>query len=216
MVNFHGISLPLFLLVGIYGASAQEYYELDSKEFFEIAAVSQKIDPETFNADLLKAAVFHYTNEERQKRKKSQLIFSKILERSADSHAHYLEGHQMVDHFNRHNKKLRTPSERIAQAGGDFRAIAENLARLSAMVLEKNASFYISKSGELQHEDGTPLEYHTYKSLARKVVSRWMNSKGHRTNILGDYRFLGCGLSAITFNSQGLPEIYFVQNFANN
>ena len=40
------------------------------------------------------------------------------------------------------------------------------------------------------------------------LMKHWMNSKGHRKNILGDYKYIGVG---VVFG--GHYKIYYTQNF---
>jgi uncharacterized protein YkwD len=76
-----------------------------------------------------------------------------------------------------------TPPDRIARAGSPFVAVGENIAKMPPM---------------------------TVASLATQTVEGWMNSPGHRANILQTaYTHVGFGIAQ---DAQGYT--YVVQNFA--
>jgi uncharacterized protein YkwD len=76
-----------------------------------------------------------------------------------------------------------TPPDRIARAGSPFVAVGENIAKMPPM---------------------------TVASLASQTVDGWMNSPGHRANILqAAYTHVGFGIAQ---DAQGYT--YVVQNFA--
>ena len=51
---------------------------------------------------------------------------------------------------------------------------------------------------------------HGYSMPEKRMVDTWINSQGHRANILGKFRYTGVG---ITKNAEG--EIYFTQLFVS-
>lgn len=78
---------------------------------------------------------------------------------------------------------------------------------------------HMARTGEFRHNPSSTSTYPSgwrrageniaYGYDAESVVDAWMNSTGHRANILGDYTHLGIG---VAWNAQGTP--YYVQNFA--
>jgi uncharacterized protein YkwD len=76
-----------------------------------------------------------------------------------------------------------TPPERIAKAGSPYIAVGENIAKMPPMLVI---------------------------NLAERTVTGWMNSPGHRANVL-ESRFTHVGFG-IAKDSQGFS--YVVQNFA--
>lgn len=48
------------------------------------------------------------------------------------------------------------------------------------------------------------------QSTVTRVMTAWMNSPGHRANILGDYTYFGCGYA---YTSQGMYHYYWTQDF---
>ncbi len=195
--------------------SEPNYYALGSEEFFNLEILSQKIEIEDLDRELLEAAIFFASNEARTSENEKPLHFNKHLKKAARFHVDYLEDKKIVDHLNRHNRKYREPKDRIQKFGGNFRSTSENLALIATLNLAEGGQYFENSKGEKVNRDNEPLEALTYSELARKVVDGWMNSAGHRKNLLGNYTHLGCGVSKISFDKDGIPEIYFAQNFGN-
>ena len=78
-----------------------------------------------------------------------------------------------------------TLKQRLKKSGLKFRTGAENIGMVHRYQID-NQRFKIVNSSACQFTkyDGTPLPAHSYASLARHVVNLWMNSPGHRKNIL--------------------------------
>ncbi len=191
----------------------EDYYQYSTTEFFDLSPVNQRIDVKSFDRELLEAAVFHASNEVRTKRRKSVYKFSPVLQKAARFHADYISEHKRVIHKNTRDKKYETPYKRIVAFGGDdFNGVAENLAMITPLKLEKDNMYFI-KNGKPVDQQGNPFDMMTYGEMARQVVDGWMLSKGHRKNLMADYTYLGCGISDITFNKDGVPQVDFVQNF---
>ncbi len=191
------------------------YYQLEAKEFFALKEVSHQIDPEKVNVELLEAAIFYATNEVRAREKRSTFDYNPILNHSARFHAGYMAKEKTVDHLNRSAKKYKTPFDRTLAFEGDFTAVAENLARLPILALGENGQFFVDEKGRVVNKERQVLPVMTYSQLAHVVVEGWMQSPGHRANIMNDFELLGIGVSEVSFNKDGVPEIYLVQNFAN-
>jgi uncharacterized protein YkwD len=70
------------------------------------------------------------------------------------------------------------------------------------------------KKGRSKGRAPAILEY-TYRALARSVVQQWINSRGHRQNMLGKpYSYLGLGF-ATSKNERGAEQVYCVQTFSS-
>jgi uncharacterized protein YkwD len=147
---------------------AKYYTGYTVETFKQLRAVHQKIAGSTFNHRLLDAALFFRTNEERIKNNLPQFNFSIALEKAALG--------QSIDMVQQNFYSHQSPipgredmSDRLKRVGISYTACAENIY-----------NFF----------DEDP----TYWSLASKLVEGWMNSSGHRRNILNpNYKYLGCG-----------------------
>ena len=78
-----------------------------------------------------------------------------------------------------------TLKQRLKKSGARFRTGAENIGMVHRYQID-NQRFKIINSNACQFTTygGKPLPAHSYASLARHAVNLWMNSPGHRKNIL--------------------------------
>ncbi len=190
----------------------QDYYNLTADEFFKLEVVNQTFDVSNPDTDLLEAAVFHASNEVRTQKRKNTFSYNQVLHKAARNHAVYLAKAKSVDHKNSKDKELETPYKRVLAYGGDdFMGVAENLALISPVILGKDNVYYM-KDGHPVDKNGNALPLKTYSAFARQVVEGWMNSKGHRRNLMGEYTLLGCAISGISYNRDNVPQVTFVQN----
>ena len=166
------------------------YVNLDSKTFQELEEVNSNINLSKIDNNLLAAAIFHATNIERKKNNKPYFIHSDTLFAVAQGHSNDMVGYNFFSHTSPIKEK-RTMSDRFMKAGLETRYRAENIAK------------YPLKKEE------------TYWSAAKTVVNGWMNSAGHRKNILNSrFRYLGCGVALVN-SSETDWFIYYksTQNF---
>lgn len=79
-----------------------------------------------------------------------------------------------------------TPQDRITTFGGHFNLTAENLGQAWYMDYQSGRHFQIIDEARCSftYTDGSPIERHSYASLAETLVAAWMDSPGHRANIL--------------------------------
>ena len=171
--------------------SDDSYGKYNSDSFQKLEIVNQKIDVVNIDYPLLNAAIFYSTNLQREKYRKIPFIFSKYLTKAAQEHSE-----DMVDFkFYSHTSKVRgkkTMSERLKLVGISNAFTAENIF-----------DFFLKSP--------------TYWSLAQGLVNGWMESKGHRANILNkNYEYLGCG-SKNYFNKDWIDYFYVksTQNFSS-
>lgn len=107
-----------------------------------------------------------------------------------------------------------TLRQRVRKAGLKFRTGSENIGMVHRYQID-NRRFTIADSNACQFRssDGQPLPAHSYASLARHVVTLWMNSPGHRKNIL-DSRVRRT-TTAVAFDpkAQYCGQFWLTQNF---
>jgi uncharacterized protein YkwD len=80
----------------------------------------------------------------------------------------------------------RTLSDRVGKAGYTYRKVAENIIEAHFMAYRNGARFQVVDASrcKFRYSSGAEIPAHSYGSLATELVSRWMNSPGHRQNIL--------------------------------
>jgi uncharacterized protein YkwD len=150
------------------------------------------VEVENFDADLLAREIFRRTNEVRVASGVAPLKPEPRLAAAADGQAAMLALRIHSGHDNPLTNQG-DASARVEQAGLSAGVVAENLATLGAR----------------NRESGRP---YTYRELAVVIVQAWMDSPGHRANLLDPaLHYLGCGTRAVWL--LGHPTVYAVQDF---
>lgn len=125
-----------------------------------------RLGPEHRDPDRLARAVLREANAARRRAGSRALRVDAALTRAAERYARELAGRGKVEHVSRIRGR-RTFRDRIHAEGGRARVAGENLARLTS-------------SGD---------------ALASRVVRAWLDSPGHRANLLAsDYARTGVGV----------------------
>ncbi|MGI9393881.1 MAG: CAP domain-containing protein [Boseongicola sp.] len=107
-----------------------------------------------------------------------------------------------------------TFKQRLKRSGVKFRTGAENIGMVHRYRID-NQRFKIVNSSACQFTtyDGKPLPAHSYASLARHVVNLWMNSPGHRKNILNSKVTKMSSGVAFDPKAQYCGRFWLTQNF---
>ena len=206
----------------IIGVAYRDYYDrYDFKSFFTIKDLQRRISKLYINEELLNAAIFWYTNRERAHLGLPLFKFHNKLREMAILQSVQMRNYDFFDHVNKYESKYQTLSDRM-EAFKDssfkgFLCIAENIADFPAMETGQSFSYYKNK-GEIHYfsSEGRELLPLCYSELAKTVVCSWMDSPGHRANIINpDYKFLGCGCAPYVFKNGEISIVYFklTQNF---
>ncbi|MCF6332525.1 MAG: CAP domain-containing protein [Draconibacterium sp.] len=208
---------------------SQDYYSKDNfSKFFELKVLKTSISRESLNIDLLNAAIFHYTNIERNKFKIPICEFHPILRDTSIIHSAQMKMHDFFNHENPYNPTYRTLNDRVnsikTEQNRGFSCIGENISDYP--ILKTDGNKFVVKSllnNQRYYSIDGLKEIHpfTYDEFAREVVNGWMNSQGHRQNILNpQFKYLGCG--AVMYekknNSISVPMLQFkiTQNFGGD
>ncbi len=169
------------LLTGLPTGASQDrihelYVEVNDKNFKTYQPFHEKINSESFDHALANACLFHLTNDARKKNGKKPLPYSLPLETAAWYHSKAMLDDGFFDHENPYDAARATPEERAKLAGAGQPFIAENIAANS----------------------GQAPEMHTYFEMAAIFVKQWLESPGHKKNILSDKGVsMGCGIYII-------------------
>lgn len=162
-------------------------------------------------------AVFEATNEERLAHGLSPLVHDPAIAAIARAHSENMVYTGMYDHVI-HGKD---PTDRALEAGYDCRGyypdgsysygLSENIAAFPRVMQWSTSTFYGV------HTTWKPDEYHDSHTLALALVEAWMNSSGHRANILDDRaRKFGVGIAIALSEEHGWisEEVFATQNFS--
>ncbi len=164
----------------------------DAESFLALAVIQEKINATDFDVDLLAATLFYLTNQERERANLPPFEFSDQLFEAALGHSQDMSRMHFYSHVSVHPPK-KTMSMRLALVGIDGGYRAENIY-----------DFF--------------QEAPTYYSLGEGLVQGWMESPGHRANILNPkLRYLGCG--AFPYRNPGWEDYFWVkatQNFCSD
>lgn len=148
-------------------------------------ALERAIEPEGIDQWLLAEAMLRQVNVIRCDRGLAPLAHDAALARAAAHHAGDMAMRGFLDHVSPVPGR-RTPADRLDQAGADYRRVAENIATTSLYAFD-GRRFLIRDAARCDFSftlDGPPIPRQTYAGAARRFVAGWMDSRGHRRNIL--------------------------------
>ncbi len=213
------IVLSVIITANISGQTSNQknyYTELNLENFREEPLFHEDLDFDSLDFSRIDAVIYYITNEERARENLSFLAFSPELERSAQMHSKDMYEKNFFSHTNPYSGKKKSPADRAALAGISNPYLAENIAESYGLRYTSGEKVYKRGSGKFSYEtDGELIKPHTYLSFAESLVNDWMNSKGHRKNILSDKALqLGCGVYLYYDNSfNNMPTFKATQNF---
>lgn len=189
------------------------YKNFRRNKLFQQSIVFSKID-----YPLLHAAIFLVTNETRVKNKRPPLTFALALERAAYHHSKWMVEQNFFSHENPRDQARKTSQQRAELAGIKNPMLGENIATHFGIRYQANAPIYPVDplKGTFSYAPEGPLiPPHTYLSFAEAIVKQWMDSPGHRANILNREALqLGCG--AYFYYDRGfhnMPKFKATQEF---
>lgn len=203
--------LILFFLAGQLSAwSAQDYSRHDFESFSALKEAHEEINPETVDLSLLNAAIFYETNRQRVQQGLKPFLHSSALEKAAYGHSKDMAELNFFSHQSPVAGKG-SMQQRLARVGITRTYMAENIADHFLMNHPAGTPYQIRGDGF--YYQGKKIRNRTYLEMAEAFLIQWMNSPGHRRNIL-DPRgvYLGCG-SALYGSSQK-PRFKATQNFS--
>ncbi len=151
--------------------SKKLYDKVNNENFREFKLFKNPINLKKIDYALLNAAVFYVSNEARNERGLSILIYQSNLEIMAWNHSKSMGARDFFDHYNKKDKKRREPNDRAKLAGITNPKIGENIG---------------SQGG---------YKYASYLELADSIVDGWIDSPPHRKTLYSpDAVQLGCGV----------------------
>jgi uncharacterized protein YkwD len=138
----------------------EDYEKWDHLNFRQNKSFNEPFSISNPDYLLLDAALFFMTNEERSKVGIPPMRYHKFLEVAAYNHSLKMATTGFYSHFNSIDASRNRPGDRGKIAGITNPYIAENIAQV-----------YLKKES-------------TYMQIATSFISQWMNSPGHKENIL--------------------------------
>jgi uncharacterized protein YkwD len=179
------------------------------------ARLNQPISLSRPDQTLFNEAVLMFSNEVRRQHGRAALHPDPALSRAAADHARNMARLRTHSHV-LPVRGQRDLSQRMHRQSLAFRKAAENIAmdkvyRLLGRpisVSHQGCSFTYGDTNE-------PVPIHTYASLAKEVVARWLASPKHRASLLSPgFQRLGAGVG-VDPKGPACGDFYLVQNFAD-
>jgi uncharacterized protein YkwD len=196
------------------------YDDYDHTNFLDFDAFQAEIDMDNIDYPLLHAAIFFETNKRRVAQGGTPFLHSVELELAAYDHSLDMVEFNFFSHSNPQAGK-RGSRDRIYRQGIQPGWTGENIRIGFGIQMTPGRSVYTppQNGGYFSYEyQGEPIPNHTYYSFAVQSLNRWMNSPGHRRNILkAEYTHLGVG--AAHFNDPGfygMDKFKATQNFSSD
>jgi len=135
---------------------------------------------------LLEKAVLFYTNQARCQRGLSPMRRDGGVALTARNHANDMARLNFFDHTSPVPER-RTLSDRLGEVRVPYSLAAENIIEARYMAYRNGTKFQTIDAARCKFvyaSDGAPIERHTYQTMARELVDRWLASTGHRRNLL--------------------------------
>lgn len=159
----------------------------DMHSFLRLPEAEGEIDFGNVDLDLLDAAVFHETNRRRMEYQLKPLQYLPRLRIAARTQAEHMKQEGRVSHDHA-DPELRTPADRVRRAGLRPAFVAENVASVFGQRYESGTPYHKRREGDRwiisTKPGGPPIPPHTYASFAAMLLDGWMESPGHKENIV--------------------------------
>lgn len=178
-----------------------------------VAGTEKTISSKQINQSLLDAAILAEVNFYRCKYGLRKLAPARGLRKQASKHSLWMAKSGKLSH-NATKGSARTLTSRLKSSGQKFKTGAENIGVMRLYDID-GRRFLIRSSGQcvFTTPSGKPLGRHSYRSLAQLAVREWMESPGHRKNILlRTASHMGSG-GGIRPNSRHCGAVFLTQIF---
>ena len=189
------IILLIFFIIQsfLFSWNNKNYQKYNYKSFARLVKANQKIDMSNINYQLLNAAIFFETCRQRILNNLKPFKYSPALEKSAFEHSKDMVKYNFFSHTSLVRGK-ESMGARLFIVGITNAYSSENIADIFGIQYQSGVPIPQPKDRVFKYQDGTVIQKHTYLSLAKSFLNGWMNSPGHRINILNPkYHYLGCG-----------------------
>jgi uncharacterized protein YkwD len=171
--------------------------------------ISEPINAAALDSELLEELVVTETNRERKAGGLNPLKPSTRLAGAARTHSADMAKRGYFSHDTKKLLKDGSFAARIRTDDYSPRGLAENIAMQPIVYRRTTKTDNRSDRSRSVVSD----ESHSYESMAREVVKQWMESPGHRRNIM-DSAYTSIGIGCAVGDRRGIPYIYITQDFA--
>jgi len=179
------------------------------------ASAGQVVPTKNLNQTLFNQAVLSEVNFVRCKAGLSPVQLATGLMDVADNHASWMARKSKLSH----RSTVRGQSsvqERVLASGLNVRRGSENIGNLPRYQFGSSRKIFVKNRAkcEFTTTSGKQISPHSYASLASQIVGMWMDSSGHRKNVL-DRNATAIG-SALGYDASAsyCGQFFLTQNFA--
>lgn len=127
------------------------------------------------------------TNAARARHGLAPVEASPILDAAAVEFAEHLARTGQFGHIDLTRPGMEQPGDRVRAAGGTDVLAAENLITETWLQVDGGEQMFVLDEGRHLYSrtpDGPAIPPHSTRSIARSMVERWLDSPGHRRNLL--------------------------------
>lgn len=179
------------------------------------AGAAQAVPTRNANQSLFNKAILSEVNFVRCRAGLSPVKLETGLIRVAGKHANWMARQGTLSH--RSNVRGQSSvQERVLASGLNVRRGSENIGNLPRYNFGGSRKIFVQNKSKclFTNTSGKGIPPHSYVSLATQIVGMWMNSSGHRRNVL-DRNAKAVG-SALGYDGRGsnCGQFYLSQNFA--
>lgn len=187
--------LLIIIILGVlfFDLPARNLADLSADEFILSSSFNSPIDLKAVDSYLIELGVLHLSNQYRVEKGRVPLSYNQSLAQAAIMHSEQMQSYRFFAHINKRNSQLSTMDRRATAVGYvNYQSLAENI-------------YY----GAIELDDPK-----TYRELCSTIVNAFIESKGHRVNLLAsDINDMGCGIYFEQSIQQGYWYFYFTQDF---
>ena len=166
-----------------------------------------------FDEALLDRAILAEANYQRCLKDRAPLKPLRQLRGPAQRHSVWMAQAETLSHRSSVAGR-RSLQDRISSTGLPVRSAAENLAQIPLYDLTPRFRVIDAASCRFTSPDGRYLGRHSYASFAHKVVGLWMQSPGHRRNLLSRSTSYMAAAAVLDPGTHYCGDIYVTQIFA--
>ena len=202
--------------------SPKDYFTLSDDVFFSLLVTLDTIPLSHPDTLLLDAAIFQATNQARREHGLSPFNYDACLYKASSQHATYMVERNFYGHNNPFSPFEKTVDKRVDLCNKRFMRIGENIGRYQIIMSKDWLAVRWNKNTDqydfIDPQDNRSARPYTYSTYAHHVVSQWMASPTHRSNILSTtYTYIGCAarLCMNPYKQRRPPFASTVQNFGS-
>lgn len=173
-------------------------------------AVDAPVESRTFNAALLEQGIFDAVNRVRVRHGLRPLAPDQGLARAARAHSADMGARGFFSHDTPRSFMRKVSfGDRLRTQGVQIPSLAENIAMLPLVRSRRVTTQYDEQGHRVRQVEENRS---SYSELAKWAVQQWMDSPGHRKNILNPH-LTRMGMGAALGVRKGEEYVYLTQDF---